>query len=48
MPDVDERKVFDALLKYRLEGCIASDHTPIQIRLYPVDNHVGDSPDFLL
>ncbi len=48
MPDVDERKVFDALLKYRLEGRIASEHTSVQIRLCPVDNHVGDSPDFLL
>ena len=48
MPDVDERKVFDALLKYRLEGRIESEHVSVQIRLRPVDNHAGDSPDFLL
>jgi hypothetical protein len=48
MPDVDESKVFDALLKYRLEGRIESGHVSVQIRLRPIDNHAGDSPDFLL
>jgi len=48
MPKVDEKKVYGELLKYRLEGCVASEHASVQLRLRPVDNHVGDSPDFLL
>ena len=48
MPKVDERKVFGELLKYRLDGCVTSEHASVQLRLRPVDNHAGDSPDFLL
>ncbi|MCX5676477.1 MAG: hypothetical protein NTX87_15865 [Planctomycetota bacterium] len=48
MPKVDEQKVYSELLKYRLAGCVTSEHTSIQLRLRPVDNHAGDSPDFLL
>ncbi len=48
MPEVDEQKVFGDLLKYRLDGRVTSEHASVQLRLRPVDNHVGDSPDFLL
>ena len=48
MPKVDEQKVFGELLKYRLDGRVASEHVAVQLRLRPVDNHAGDSPDFLL
>jgi hypothetical protein len=48
MPKVDEQRVFDALLKYRLDGRLTSEHASVQLRLRPVDNHAGDSPDFLL
>jgi hypothetical protein len=48
MPKVDEQKVFGELLKYRLNGRITSEHASVQLRLRPVDNHAGDSPDFLL
>jgi len=48
MPKVDEQKVYSELLKYRLDGRVTSEHASIQLRLRPVDNHAGDSPDFLL
>ncbi len=48
MPRVDEKKVFTELLKYELEGRFVLGHVPVQLRLRPVDNHAGDSPDFLL
>lgn len=48
MPKVDEQKVFGELLKYRLDGRVTSEHASVQLRLRPVDNHAGDSPDFLL
>lgn len=48
MPKVDEQKVYGELLKYRLEGEVASEHTSVRVRFRPVDNHAGDSPDFLL
>lgn len=48
MPKVDEQKVYAELLKYRLDGCVNSEHVSAKLRLRPVDNHAGDSPDFLL
>jgi len=45
---VDEQKVFTELLKYRLDGRVTSEHASVQLRLRPLDNHAGDSPDFLL
>ena len=48
MPDVDEKSVFDALLKYRLHETISAAGTEVEIQFRPVDNRVADSPDFLL
>src|SRR5213075_1012553 len=48
MPDVSESKVFAELLKYRLEGSVSNENVQVTVRLRPVDNHAGDSPDFLL
>ncbi|MEX2287748.1 MAG: hypothetical protein WD648_11705 [Planctomycetaceae bacterium] len=48
MPDVDERKVFNALLRYRTRQKVLTEATNIEIEFRPVDNSVGDSPDFLL
>jgi hypothetical protein len=48
MPKVDENKIYSELMRYRLDGRVASEHASVQLRLRPVDNHAGDSPDFLL
>ena len=48
MPDVEEQKVFSALLKYQLQESISIEDVTVNLRFRPVDNHAGDSPDFLL
>jgi hypothetical protein len=48
MPDVHESQVFAALLKYRIEGEVSNENVQVTVRLRPIDNHAGDSPDFLL
>ena len=48
MPEVNEKDVFDALLRYRVSGSIPCTEGKIEVELRAVDNHVGDSPDFLL
>ncbi len=41
MPEVDERQVFDALLRYRIQAEVSTDTTNIEIEFRPVDNSVG-------
>jgi hypothetical protein len=48
MPNVEESKVFNALLSLRTSGTVSLDGRQISIKIEPVDNHVGDSPDFFL
>lgn len=48
MPKVDEGKVLSALLTLRASGTAIIDGQEIGIKIDPVDNHAGDSPDFLL
>jgi|SRR5271170_4296029 len=48
MPRVDEAKVFSALLTLRGGGTAIIDGQQISVKIDPVDNHSGDSPDFLL
>jgi len=48
MPRVDESKVFNALLSYRLSGKLALEGHEIHVSIEPNDNHAGDSPDFIL
>jgi hypothetical protein len=48
MPRVDESRVFNALLSYRLSGEMVSEGHSIHVKIEPDDTHAGDSPDFLL
>jgi len=48
MPEVTEKKVYNALLKYKGSGKIEIDGTEISLSLNPIDIHGIDSPDCLL
>lgn len=48
MPEVRERDVCDALLRYKGSGKINIGEAEIGVSLIPVDNHNADSPDCLL
>ena len=48
MPHVDESKVFNALLSLRGGGAIPLGNQELLVEVEPIDNHSGDSPDFLL
>jgi|SRR5581483_6657276 len=48
MPDVDESRVFAALSQYRTQLSIEGPLGQIELEFRPVDNRVGDSPDFFL
>ena len=48
MPEVDEGKVFTALSRYRGQVSVQGPMGLIELEFRPVDNRVGDSPDFLL
>ena len=48
MPVVDENYIYQSLLNYRGESHVELGATDISISLNPIDNHVQDSPDFLL
>jgi hypothetical protein len=48
MPEVRERDVCNALLRYKGSGKINIGEAEISISLTPVDNHNADSPDCLL
>lgn len=48
MVEVNEKEVFQALLKYKGEGKVNIGETEITIDLNPVDIHKIDSPDCIL
>ena len=48
MPEVDEGKVFTALSRYRGQVSVQGPMGLIELEFRPVDNRVGDSPDFFL
>lgn len=48
MPEVNEKKVYTALLKYKGSGKIQIEKAEIILSLDPIDIHSGDSPDFIL
>lgn len=48
MPEVDEEKVYNALLRYKGSARIDINDAEISLSLNPVDIHNTDSPDFLL
>ena len=48
MPEVNEKKVYDALLRYKGKGKIVIDDAEISLSLNPIDIHGTDSPDCLL
>src|SRR5688500_16205780 len=48
MPPVDESKVFNALLALRGGGIVQLGDQQLLVEVEPIDNHSGDSPDFLL
>jgi hypothetical protein len=48
MPSVEESKVFSALLSLRASGTVDTGGQQISIKIEPIDNHLGDSPDFFL
>jgi hypothetical protein len=48
MPNVDENIVFQSLLKYRLQESVTTENVTVNLQLRPKNNHVGDSPDFIL
>lgn len=48
MPDVDEDKIYNALLKYKGSAGVDINGAEITLSLNPVDIHNTDSPDFLL
>ena len=48
MPQVDEKDVYNALLKYEGSGEVRIGDTKVTVRLTPIDIHSIDSPDFLL
>ena len=48
MPEVSERKVYDALLRHKGKGKIVIDDAEISLSLNPIDIHAVDSPDCLL
>jgi hypothetical protein len=48
MPEVNERKVYNALLKYKGSGKIQIENVDIILSLDPIDIHSVDSPDCLL
>ncbi len=48
MPDVDESRVFAALSQYRTQLTVEGPMGQIELEFRPVDNRVGDSPDFFL
>jgi len=48
MPEVNERKVYSALLKHKGKGKVDIEDTEIYLSLNPVDIHQVDSPDCIL
>ena len=48
MPDVNEAAVYSSLLKHRLDCVMQTDAGAVRLQIRPVDNRVGDSPDFIL
>lgn len=48
MPEVNEKEVYDALLKYKGSGKMHIENAEIDLSLDPVDIHNVDSPDCLL
>jgi hypothetical protein len=48
MPEVDEKKIFDSLIKYKGTRKFNIEDTEISLSLNPIDIHEIDSPDFLL
>ena len=48
MANVEESKVFNSLLSLRTSGTVSLGGREISIKIEPVDNHLGDSPDFFL
>jgi hypothetical protein len=48
MPEVNEKEVCDALLKYKGSGKMHIENAEISLSLDPVDIHSVDSPDCLL
>ncbi len=48
MPEVNEKKVYNALLKYKGSGKIDIEGSDIGLSLNPIDIHGIDSPDCLL
>lgn len=48
MPKVEEDKVFNSLLSLRGSGTVLVGDREIRLKIDPVDNHFGDSPDFIL
>jgi hypothetical protein len=48
MPDVDESRVFAALSRYKAQLSVEGPVGLIEVEFRPVDNRVGDSPDYFL
>jgi len=48
VPEVNEKKVYDVLLRYKGEGKIEIEDADISLSLNPIDIHDIDSPDCLL
>ena len=48
MPEVNENKIFNALLNYKGAKTLKINEAEIDISLNPVDIHNVDSPDFLI
>jgi hypothetical protein len=48
MPEVKEDQIFNRLLPYRGSARVSIGKAVVSIDLNPIDNHAGDSPDFIL